>query len=76
MVHELADYDPVRIGQVVKWPLREALLCYLERLKREALAAWRHERLMWAAIAPHTTKPPDAPRVPRILSDRASEGEE
>jgi hypothetical protein len=76
MVHELAGYDPDRIAKVLKWPLREALLCYLERLKHSALEAWRHDYLVWASIAPHTTKPGDAPRAPQILTDRPSDDEE
>jgi hypothetical protein len=67
MVHEIAGYDPDRIRAVLKWPLREALLCYVNQLKREALSAWRHAELCYAAIAPHSEKPGKPPPPPKIL---------
>lgn len=76
MIHELADYDPTRIRQVLKWPMREAMLCYLNQLKKAALEAWRHDTLCYSVIAPHSTKPGKPPSPPRILRDRQGEAEE
>jgi hypothetical protein len=67
MVHELARYDPLRIPVVLRWPLREAMLAYVNQLKREALDSWRHAELCYVAVAPHSTKPGNPPKAPRIL---------
>lgn len=76
MVHELATYRPDHITQVLKWPLREALLCYLNQLKTDALDSWRHETLCYSVSAPHLKDPGKPPKRPRILSPRADDGEE
>jgi hypothetical protein len=68
MVRELAGWDPIRAQrEVVRWPLREALLAYAERLKE--LAQARHDVAMqvWASIAPYAKKETGPPDVPAIL---------
>lgn len=42
-------------------------MCYVNRLKRDALEAWRHDMLIWAAVATQSTKKISAPAVPDIL---------
>ncbi len=54
--------------QVVRWPLREALLSYVARLKEAALQVFRFESLMWAVLAPHAKKKSNPPKVPAILT--------
>jgi len=67
MVRELACWDPERAKTVIRWPLREAFLAYVARLKEEALKAFRFELLMWAALAPHAKKKTDPPKLPAVL---------
>ena len=70
MVRELADYNPDRIATVLHWPMREALLCFLHRMQRLALDAWRHDTAVWASIAPYAEKKIRQPSKPRILRER------
>ncbi len=76
MIHELADYEPPRILAVLQWPLREALLKYVQRMKSEALIEHRHQVMLWAALAPHGKEKRKPPRLPKILRVRkADDGE-
>jgi hypothetical protein len=75
MVRELAGFDPDRAQVILRWPLREACLCYVERLKREAMIEYRHQAMLWASIAPHSTKKTDPPRLPTILRPDAKADE-
>lgn len=63
----MADWNPVHAREVVRWPLREALLSYLARLKREAMENHRTELIVWAVLAPYSKKKTDPPRMPDIL---------
>ena len=67
MVRELAEWDPERAKTISRWPIREALLAYVARLKEEALKAFRFESLMWAVLAPHARRKSDPPKIPAIL---------
>jgi hypothetical protein len=66
-VREVCSYDPVRAVGVLRWPLRELMLAYVHRVKQSALADYRHETLVWASIAPHSTKKIEPPKRPHIL---------
>lgn len=68
MVRELAGYDYDKAQQVLLWPVREALLAFEERLRQQALDSYRHELLVWAVMAPHAKKVPEAPALPSILN--------
>lgn len=59
------DYEKAQ--RVLRWPLREAFLCVIEKMKAQALEAYRHDMTIWAAIAPHSKKVPDQPKFPEIL---------
>jgi len=72
MVRELGEFDPVRCQEVLRWPLREALLCYMHRMQQQALIGWRHDTLVWSNIAPHSTKKVSPPKKPLILRTRPS----
>ena len=65
----LAGWDPGRYAAVARWPLREALWAWHERIKREAFEQWRFEMLRWSLLAPHSKKPGDPPKEPRILQE-------
>jgi hypothetical protein len=69
MVRELADYQPDRIEAVLRWPLREALIGYREKMIASARAAYRHELALWASIAPHSAKKSEPPKPPAILRE-------
>ena len=69
MVRELADYQPDRIAAVLRWPLREALIGYREKMLASARRAYQHELTMWTAIAPHSAKKIEAPKPPAILRE-------
>jgi len=67
MVRELAGWDPGQAKAVIRWPIREALLAYVTRLKEEAIKGFRFESLMWAILAPYAKKKSDPPKLPAIL---------
>jgi hypothetical protein len=69
MVRELADYQPDRIAEVLRWPLREACLGYRERMFAAARASYKHELSLWASIAPHSSKKSEPPQPPAILRE-------
>ena len=68
MVRELSNWDPARYAAVARWPLREALLAYLERIRASARAQYDQAMLIWAALAPHA-KNARQPDLPAILKD-------
>jgi len=70
MIHELADYDPPRILEILHWPLRESLLKYVHMMKREATIEYRHQVMLWAALAPHGKEKRKPPRLPKVLRVR------
>jgi len=67
MVRELSGWDPKQATNVIRWPIREALLAYVARLRGEALKAFQFESLMWAILAPYAKKKSDPPKLPAIL---------
>jgi hypothetical protein len=69
MVRELAEYHPDRLEAILRWPMREALISYRERMLAAARAAYKHELTLWSAIAPHSSKKMDAPKPPAILRE-------
>lgn len=69
MVRELADWQPDRYEAVARWPLREALLAYAERIKRSAREQYDQAMLIWAALAPHSKKATQ-PDLPAILREQ------
>lgn len=57
---------------VWRWPIREALLAFVERARETARQEYRSEVLVWAVTAPHMrkkTKPPDVPAILRADGD-------
>jgi hypothetical protein len=69
MIRELAAYQPGQYAAVLRWPMREALIAYREKMIASARAAYKHELTLWAAIAPHNPKKTDAPKPPAILRE-------
>ena len=67
MVRELSGWDPEQAKTVIRWPIREALLAYVARIRGEALTAYKFESLMWAILAPYAKKKTDPPKLPAIL---------
>jgi hypothetical protein len=53
----------------MRWPLREGLISYREIARERALEQYRHDRLLWAVLAPHFSAKdrPSPPEVPAIL---------
>jgi hypothetical protein len=70
MVRELADYDVERMPRVFRWPLREALIAYEHRTVEAAKVEFRHRMLVWACVAPHSSKRIHPPQPPPILKER------
>ncbi|MBS0364903.1 MAG: hypothetical protein JSR67_03655 [Proteobacteria bacterium] len=66
-MRELAGYDVDRMRQVVRWPLRDALLAYQHMRRDSAREQYLHDVRVWASIAPHSAKKIDPPKVPAIL---------
>jgi len=68
-VREVAGWDFGKAREVARWPLREVLLAFLERMKDRALEGYRHECLMWGVLEPHRAKEhkQKPPAVPDIL---------
>lgn len=50
-----------------RWPIREVLVAFVERLRFEAAEQYRHECLMWALRA--TKKKPKIPDLLRADGD-------
>jgi hypothetical protein len=69
VIRTLADYDPDALERVLHWPIREGLMAYQARLRREAAQRYSEELTIWAILAPHTKKRSKPPQRPRILSD-------
>ena len=68
MVRSAGGHDYDRCRAVLGWPLREAMLSYLERERERAAVEYRSSVLVWAALHPHTKKPkPLPPQLPEIL---------
>ena len=70
MVRELAQYRVNEYDAVFRWPLRESLIAYVVKMRGAALHEYERELSVWAAIAPHSSKKSDPPKVPRILRAR------
>jgi len=70
MIRTLSDFDFDRMGSVTRWPLRDALLCYLGRLKERARRDYEVELICWAVRSPHMKKGGDKPpKPPEILKE-------
>jgi hypothetical protein len=67
MVRELAEYQPDRIEAVLRWPMREALIGYREKMLASARHTYQHELTLWASVAPHSSKKSSPPQPPSIL---------
>lgn len=67
IIRALAGYDPTAIPAVLRWPIREALLAYEHRLKRDAEQRYTHDVIVWALLAPHQKRAPKPPDLPPIL---------
>lgn len=68
-MRELASWDPDRFDAVLSWPLREALLSYERKLKKEAQVGYFQETVIFAILAPWTKEQGKPPQVPEILKD-------
>jgi hypothetical protein len=68
MVRDLADYDPGRYAQVLKWPLAEALSAYEAGLKADAAHDYETQVKVWSTLAATgATKEKKPPKLPDIL---------
>lgn len=63
VVRELAGWDPTRIPAVLAWPMREALIAFRERVRREARDEHRFRVLEWAGLRMRGTKRPEVPAI-------------
>lgn len=70
-MRELADWQPDQYARITAWPLREAVLAFEQRLKRQARADYSAALLRYAVLAPHLADARDrrAPEPPAILLD-------
>lgn len=55
--------------EVARWPIREALLAYLDKVRAETLDQYRHEVLIFSMVAPWS-KNAKPPKLPEILNGR------
>lgn len=67
MVRELAGHDPDQARRIAHWPVREALLAYVAKMKSAALEDYRWATLTFWASVPSAKKPGKPPRRPPIL---------
>jgi hypothetical protein len=67
VVRSVAEWDFDRIPRLLSWPLRDLFLAYLAILKRDAIARYHHDLMIWAVLAPHRKESTKPPRLPRIL---------
>ena len=71
-MRELAGWDVSQYPRIVRWPIREALLSYEQKLKREAREDYQQELLQFSAQAAWMTKQErerSHPKLPPILKD-------
>jgi hypothetical protein len=68
-VRELAGWAPDRYDLVLSWSLREALLAYEQKLKKEARASYFQETVIFSILAPWTKEAGKPPQLPDILKD-------
>lgn len=69
VIRTLAGYDVQRYTEVARWNIREACIAFTAYLRREALAEYRHQTIVWAMLAPHQKEKRDAPKLPAILKE-------
>ena len=76
MIRELAGYDNDRARAILRWPIREGLIAYRERVRELALEDWRHAMLVWAIRTQWVAKGkrPRPPAKPAILGRGAHGG--
>lgn len=55
--------------EVARWPIREALVAYLDKVRVEALDQYRFEMLTFAIVGPWS-KNAKPPKLPEILNER------
>lgn len=65
----MADWNYDQARRVARWPLRELLLAFLERIRDRAMEAYRWDVLTWAVLEPHRKEESRGkpPKVPDIL---------
>lgn len=51
----------------MKWPVRELLLAYIDRLKAQALVRYQSDLQVWATLAPYQENQSKPPKPPKIL---------
>lgn len=69
-MRELSNWDPIAARQVLKWPLREALLAYEHKMRLEASEEHRYQMLLWAPLAANSATKVKPPPPPAILQER------
>ncbi|MGH9675826.1 MAG: hypothetical protein ACRD36_01885, partial [Candidatus Acidiferrum sp.] len=67
LIREVANHDLDRVRSVMDWPLRDAMLAYLQCLRSTAWRNYQLELLVWSALAPHQRRKTDPPSIPRVL---------
>jgi hypothetical protein len=71
-VRELADYDPGRYAQILRYPAGEALMAYEHRLRQQTRQDYDRAVQIWATLAATgATKSKRPPELPAILKDRS-----
>jgi hypothetical protein len=68
VIRRLADGRPDRHRRVLTWPVREALLAFLDLARADAQREYDFARLMWAAAAAFGAGG-DPPPLPPLLDD-------
>lgn len=61
------DYDAAT--RALDWPVRDLLVALVIVLRRAALADYRADRAVWAALAPYSKEKLPQPELPAILRD-------
>lgn len=69
VVRGLAEYNVELFDVILAWPLRDALLAYEARLRREALTDYRLSLLTQAILAPYV-KDQKPVKLPALLRGR------
>ena len=69
-MRELAGYDLARYGEIIRWPLVEALAAYEHRLREDAEHDYEMRFLSWCILAQSgASKRKRPPQLPAILQD-------
>jgi hypothetical protein len=69
VIRELADYDPRRYDEVLRYSMAEGLQAFEHRLKEQVRHEYELQLLCWAILAQSGASKQRPPEVPDLLKE-------